>query len=395
MVPDKNDVLYGSLGMLVLQTLAALGPLHGYRLARRIEQISDNQLTLNQGTLYPALLKLQQMEWIVAKWGESETGRRVKIYSLTKTGRKQLERQESRWHRTTGDHRSLLQDPQRGVMSRDDRELDNEIEAHLAEAVDDYVARGLNPEEARRAALRDFGGVTQVKQVHREMRRPLFMNWLDIKLGGRMLVKYPGLTIVGGLAMAFAIMVGIVIFQFAGLFLYPSLPLPNGDRIVQLSLRDVVGESSRNRRRCTTSSRGGTRCEPIGNLGAWRDSTRTLIVADGDARPVFVAEMSSSGFAVADGQPLMGRVLTPADEQPAAPAVAVIGHDVWQTRFGSDPECARTHGAARRRTRDDRRRDARRLRLPCLARAVGAAEDRGAGSGAAFGPGDHDLRHPG
>jgi PadR family transcriptional regulator, regulatory protein PadR len=100
MVPDKNDVLYGTLGMLVLQTLAALGPLHGYRLARRIEQISDNQLTLNQGTLYPALLKLQQKEWIVAKWGESETGRRVKIYSLTKAGRKQLERQESRWHRT-------------------------------------------------------------------------------------------------------------------------------------------------------------------------------------------------------------------------------------------------------------------------------------------------------
>ena len=102
MVPDKNDVLYGSLGMLVLQTLAALGPLHGYRLARRIEQISDNQLTLNQGTLYPALLKLEQMEWIAAKWGESESGRRVKIYSLTRAGRKQLEQQESRWHRTTG-----------------------------------------------------------------------------------------------------------------------------------------------------------------------------------------------------------------------------------------------------------------------------------------------------
>lgn len=101
MVPDKNDVLYGSLGMLVLQTLAALGPLHGYRLGRRIEQISDNQLTLNQGTLYPALLKLQQRKFIVAKWGESETGRRVKIYSLTNAGRQQLERQESQWHRTT------------------------------------------------------------------------------------------------------------------------------------------------------------------------------------------------------------------------------------------------------------------------------------------------------
>src|SRR6187455_2947806 len=136
-------------------------------------------------------------------------------------------------------HRPLLQDSQRGVMSKADRDLDNEIAAHLAEAVDDYVARGLSPEEARLTALRDFGGVTQVKQVHREMRGFTFMNWLDFKLGGRMLVKYPGLTIVGGLAMAFAIVVGIVIFQFAGLFLYPSLPLANGDRIVQLRLQDV------------------------------------------------------------------------------------------------------------------------------------------------------------
>ena len=221
-------------------------------------------------------------------------------------------------------------------MSKVDRDLDNEIDAHLAEAVEDYVARGLSPQDARHAALRDFGGVTQVKQVHREMRSVTFMNWLDFKLAGRMLVKYPGLTIVGGLAMAFAIVVGIVIFQFAGLFLYPSLPLANGDRIVQLSLRDI----SKNQQEPKAlydfvSWRDSLRT--IDNLGAWRDSTRNLIVADGDARPAFVAEMSSSGFAVADGQPLMGRVLTPADEQPAAPAVAVLGHDVWQTRFGSDP----------------------------------------------------------
>ena len=95
------------------------------------------------------------------------------------------------------------------------------------------------------AALRDFGGVTQVKQVHREMRGFTFMNWLDFKLGGRMLVKYPGLTIVGGLAMAFAILVGIVIFQFAGLFLYPSLPLPNGDRIVATEPPGRGGERGR------------------------------------------------------------------------------------------------------------------------------------------------------
>jgi PadR family transcriptional regulator len=102
MTPDKSDVLYGSLGLIVLKTLEAMGPLHGYRIARRIEQISGNQLALNQGTLYPALLKLEQMDWIASKWGESESGRRVKVYSLTRAGRKQLQQEELRWQRSSG-----------------------------------------------------------------------------------------------------------------------------------------------------------------------------------------------------------------------------------------------------------------------------------------------------
>jgi PadR family transcriptional regulator, regulatory protein PadR len=99
MAPEKSDVLYGTLGLLVIKTLEALGPLHGYRIARRIEQISGNQLTLNQGTLYPALLKLEQMGWISSKWGTSESGRRVKIYNLTRAGRKQLHKEEAQWQR--------------------------------------------------------------------------------------------------------------------------------------------------------------------------------------------------------------------------------------------------------------------------------------------------------
>ena len=90
MSPDTRELLYGNLGLMVLKTLDVLGPLHGYRLARRIEQISGNQLVLNQGTLYPALLKLEQTGWITSKWGVSDSGRRVKIYALTRAGRRQL-----------------------------------------------------------------------------------------------------------------------------------------------------------------------------------------------------------------------------------------------------------------------------------------------------------------
>src|SRR6187402_3236215 len=99
MTPDRSDVLYGTLGLMIVKTLEAMGPLHGYRIARRIEQISGDQLALNQGTLYPALLKLEQMGWIASKWGISESGRRVKIYALTRAGRQQLQHEEAQWQR--------------------------------------------------------------------------------------------------------------------------------------------------------------------------------------------------------------------------------------------------------------------------------------------------------
>src|SRR5215212_4442008 len=110
------------------------------------------------------------------------------------------------------------------------------------------------------------------------------MNWLDIKLGGRMLVKYPGLTIVGGCAMAFAILVGIVIFQFAGLFIYPSLPLANGDRIVALVLQDVA-ENEEEPKALFDFISWRESLRTVDNLGASREATRTLITQDGDARP--------------------------------------------------------------------------------------------------------------
>jgi PadR family transcriptional regulator PadR len=101
MTSDKSDVLYGTLGLMIIKTLEAVGPLHGYRIARRIEQISGDQLVLNQGTLYPALLKLEQAGWISSRWGESESGRRIKIYALTRAGRKQLHKEEAQWERAS------------------------------------------------------------------------------------------------------------------------------------------------------------------------------------------------------------------------------------------------------------------------------------------------------
>jgi transcriptional regulator len=96
----KHEVLPGTLNLLILKTLATLGELHGYGIARRIEQVSGDLLELNQGTVYPALLKLEQMGWIRSKWSTSENNRRAKYYSITRTGRKQLAVEEDEWRRT-------------------------------------------------------------------------------------------------------------------------------------------------------------------------------------------------------------------------------------------------------------------------------------------------------
>jgi transcriptional regulator len=96
---DKADVLQGTLILLVLRTLEALGPLHGYSIGRRIEQISKDVLQLNQGTLYPALLRMEQEGWISSKWGASEKNRRAKFYSITAAGRRRLAKETEDWKR--------------------------------------------------------------------------------------------------------------------------------------------------------------------------------------------------------------------------------------------------------------------------------------------------------
>ena len=98
---DKTDVWQGTLALMVLKTLDTLGPLHGYGIARRIEQTSGNILSLNYGTLYPALLKLEQEGSIASEWGVSENNRKAKFYRLTRTGRKQLEKEARDWEQTT------------------------------------------------------------------------------------------------------------------------------------------------------------------------------------------------------------------------------------------------------------------------------------------------------
>ena len=159
---------------------------------------------------------------------------------------------------------------------------------------------------------------------------------LDVKFGFRMLVKYPGLTIVAGLAMAFAVWAGAVTFELVTQFLHPALPLPGGERVVQLRNWDAAAGRVEPRalrdfvvwREALTS---------VTDIGAYRDVSRNLVAPGGDARPVQVAEITASAFRIAPGAPVLGRVLGPADERAGAAPVVVLGYDVWRTRFAADP----------------------------------------------------------
>jgi len=110
-MPTRDaEVPYGTLDLMVLKTLAALGPLHGFGIARRIEQVADGAFALNQGTIYPALLRLEQKGWISGQWGVSENKRRARFYSITRRGRKQLAVETENWARTVAMLNRLLED---------------------------------------------------------------------------------------------------------------------------------------------------------------------------------------------------------------------------------------------------------------------------------------------
>ena len=102
MADNRSPILQGTLDLMVLKTLEQLGPLHGYGIARRIEQVGENALVVNQGTIYLCLVRLVQKKWVTARWGTSDNNRKAKYYSLTKAGRRQLEAETENWERISG-----------------------------------------------------------------------------------------------------------------------------------------------------------------------------------------------------------------------------------------------------------------------------------------------------
>src|SRR5688572_2577609 len=215
---------------------------------------------------------------------------------------------------------------------------DEEFRFHLDMETDRLVREaGLTRDDARRRALAAFGGV----QHHREsMRDGRGLAWLsglslDFKLGFRMLVKYPGLAVIGGLAMAFGIWFGAVTFQMFGVLTSTKLPLPDGDRIVKIQNWDL--KTSEDENRVLYDYQLWRSARSITDLGAYRDASVNVMGTVSIAQPAVAAEITASAFRIAPARPVLGRVLDESDERAGAAPVVLLGHEVWTRRFESDP----------------------------------------------------------
>jgi predicted permease len=230
----------------------------------------------------------------------------------------------------------------RAIRRRSDveSEMSDEFRLHLELRTADLVRWGLAPREAARQARLEFGSTERYKDEARESRGlrridNLRVSWLDFKLGFRMLARYPGLTIVGGIAMAFAIWLGAGVFELMSQVMWPKMPIAGAERIVGMHLSDATtNEHERRAMYEFVQWRGQLRS--VQDLGAYRVVRHNLVTSDGVGTPVDAAEISASAFRITRVPPLLGRALVDADEAAGAPPVVVIGEELWRSRFAGD-----------------------------------------------------------
>src|SRR5687768_10288467 len=213
-------------------------------------------------------------------------------------------------------------------------EMSAEFRLHVELRTADLIRWGLSPAEATRQARLEFGSPERYKDEARQARgldriNDLRVSWLDFKLGFRMLARYPGLTVVGGIAMAFAIWLGAGTFELMSQVMRPKLPLADGDRIVGIRVWDAKANERQTRvLHEFIAWRGQLRT--VTDVSAFRTAKRNLITGDGIGEPIDVAEITPSAFRVTRVPPLLGRTLLDSDEAAGAPRVVVIGEDLWR-----------------------------------------------------------------
>ena len=310
-------------------------------------------LQLNQGTLYPALLRLEQRGWISSKWGTSENNRRARFYTLTRAGRKQLQREADDWQRMAAimtrvlggappedrhDVRELLARAG-GVLGfgRRDRDLAQELAFHREMLEERHRARGLDPAAARRAARLELGGDAQIAETWRDQRSLPFLDTLrqDVRYGVRMLRRTPGFTAAALLTLTLGIGANTAIFTVVdAVLLRPAAVRRSGPaRHGRRSQRRTGSRRMSVSRPCSTGASGAARFESFAMMRSWLPT----LVANGEAERLPAVRVSWNYFDMLGVRPALGRGFTADDDRPDHWRVLLLSDRLWRRRFGADP----------------------------------------------------------
>ena len=346
---QQIEVPYGTLDLMVLKTLDTLGPLHGYGIARRIEQVAEGSLALNQGTIYPALLRLEQKGWIASEWGASENNRKARFYSITRAGRKQLTAEAENWGRTVAMMARLLETrtvtraaraalPPSGPRHATPAALDEEIAAHLALLAADYERRGLSPADARAAARREFGPVTQLRETYREQRRLPFFDTLaqDLAYALRQLRHNPASPPPPSSRSRSASAPTPPSTRCSTPSSSARCPSRTPTQLVQVQLldnNDPVHVSYPLYRELAA------RQQALDGMFAVSEFPlrEAVLRGRGPLRAVRGSLVTGNYFQALGVDARLGRTFTADDDRPAAPPVAVISDEFWEREFARSP----------------------------------------------------------
>ncbi len=308
----QAQLLPGTLDLLILKAVS-LGPLHGYGVLLRIEQISRGALLVEQGALYPALYRLVRQGLLKASWGTSDNNRRAKFYELTRSIASAF------FHR-----------------SRIEGEMDEELRSHIQSRADDLERSGVSRTEAKSLAQLEFGGYQKFKEECREERGGFWIEtvWTDVRFALRMLRRSPGFTAVAILTLALGIGANTAIFSVVNAVLLRPLPYPNAKRLA------MIWSTWGNETRGPASGpelielRNRTRAfEEIG--GIW--VTSGTITGTVEPEQVRLALTTANFLPLLAEKPQLGRFFAPGEDRRGAAPLMILTDGLWRRQFAANP----------------------------------------------------------
>ena len=346
---QNTDVIQGTLDMLILKTLS-LEPMHGFGIARRVEQISRGVFKVNPGSLLTALQRLERAGWLDSEWRQTENSRRAKFYTLTRAGKKQLEIETTDWTRrasaiaTAAPRRGLssmsllrqLTHGLRGLLCRaqKNQDIDEEVQHYFEEATAAWRTRGLSAEDAKQAARLELGNMTVVEEQVRSYgwENAVRTFFYDLHFASRQLRNNPGFTIVSILTLALGIGASTAIFSAVDPIVFEPLPYPHSDRIMMIW---PTYKGARFEAAFGTYLELQQRSRSFDSMAIF-EPWQPALTADTQPERLEGQSVSASFFRVLGVTPSVGRDFRASEDTFHGPKVVILSDQLWRQQFHRD-----------------------------------------------------------